>query len=140
MPASAEASAAPSQEPAAEKAASAAPGASTSAPAASEAPSSASQEPESAAAELPAPRPGPFRVQLGSFPTPENADLGIGEVRKHAPDLLGEAKLEVVKATLPEKGEVYRIVTAPPSDFTAARALCEAVKSRGADCMLIRMP
>jgi Flp pilus assembly protein TadD len=91
-------------------------------------------------AELPVPRPGPFRVQLGSFPTPEIADLGVGEVRKQHPQLLGEAKLEVVKASLPEKGDVYRIVTAPPSDLAAARALCEAVKTRGADCMLIRLP
>ena len=101
-------------------------------------------ESETAAAasvvELPSPQPGPYRVQLGSFPNPDIADLGVGELRELHGDLLGEARLEVVKASLPELGDVYRIVTAPPSDRNAARALCEAVKTRGADCILIRQP
>ena len=85
-------------------------------------------------------RPGAFRLQLGSFPSADIADLGAGQIRKRHGDLLGEAKLEVVNASVPEKGEVYRVVTAPPSDADYARALCEALKGRGADCLLVRLP
>ena len=83
--------------------------------------------------------PGNFRVQLGSFAAPDIADLGAGQLREQYADLLADARLEVVKASLPDRGDVWRIVTAP-ANFETARALCEELKGRGADCLPIRLP
>jgi len=81
-----------------------------------------------------------FRVQLGSFPTAENAELGSGQIRKRHADLLAASELQIVKGAVPDRGEVWRVVTAPASGYDAARALCESFRIRGADCILVRLP
>lgn len=98
-------------------------------------------EPEAAPARRAAAPGAPaFRVQLGSFPTAENAELGAGQLRKRHTDLLAASELQVVKGAVPDRGEVWRVVTAPASGYDAARALCESFRVRGADCILVRLP
>ena len=84
-----------------------------------------------------------FRVQLGAFSNPENADRGWRELRDAHPDLLGEMEFDVSlhinKVDLgSDKGIVFRVQAGPFSELDEARTLCSQLKSREVGCFLVR--
>ena len=84
-----------------------------------------------------------FRVQLGAFSNPENADRGWRELRDAHPDLLGEMEFDVSlhinKVDLgSDKGIVFRVQAGPFSEIDEARTLCSRLQSREVGCFLVR--
>ena len=85
-----------------------------------------------------------FRVQLGAFSNPENADRGWRELRDAHPDLLGEMEFDVSlhinKVNLgSDKGIVFRVQAGPFSEIDEARTLCSRLQSREVGCFLVRL-
>lgn len=83
-----------------------------------------------------------FRVQLGAFSNPENADRGWRQLRDAHPDLLGEMEfdvsLHISKVDLGANiGVVFRVQAGPFSKINDARALCSQLKSREVGCFLV---
>ena len=84
-----------------------------------------------------------FRVQLGAFSNPENADRGWLQLRDAHPDLLGEMEydvsLHISKVDLgPDKGIVFRVQAGPFVEIITAQTLCSELKSREVSCFLVR--
>ena len=84
-----------------------------------------------------------FRVQLGAFSNPENADRGWRQLRDAHPDLLGEMEFDVSlhinKVDLgSDKGIVFRVQAGPFSEIDEARTLCSRLQSREVGCFLVR--
>ena len=82
---------------------------------------------------------GGFRVQLGAFSNPENADRGWRQLRDAHPDLLGamefDVSLQISKVDLgSDVGVVFRVQAGSFSGINAARALCNKLMSRAVDC------
>ncbi len=84
-----------------------------------------------------------FRVQLGAFRNPNNADREWRQLRDAHPDLLGEMEfdvsLHISKVDLgADMGIVFRVQTGPFAEINDARTLCSQLKSREVDCFLVR--
>lgn len=80
-----------------------------------------------------------FRVQLGAFSNPENADRGWRQLRDAHPDLLGamefDVSLQISKVDLgSDVGVVFRVQAGSFSEMNGARALCNKLMSRAVDC------
>ena len=105
-----------------------------------EAPESAAPEPEPAApAETAAATPGVYLVQLASFREIAEADKAWRQLVKRHGDLLNEFTARVERADLgAELGIFYRLRVGPFGGEAAARALCDALKSRNLDCLVVR--
>ncbi len=88
----------------------------------------------------PKPRPashGHYAVQLGAFLVREQAGQTLADLRRAQPALLGKLKSRVVRVDLgPKKGVFYRMLVAPGSSETEARALCRRLKARKIDCLV----
>ena len=106
-------------------------------------PESVAEAPEPA---LPAPEPdaepttgGVYLVQLASFRETAEADKAWRQLAKQHGDLLNEFTARVERADLgAELGVFYRLRVGPFGDEAAASALCDALKSRNLDCLIVR--
>ncbi|MCH9020155.1 MAG: SEL1-like repeat protein [Proteobacteria bacterium] len=83
-----------------------------------------------------------FRVQLGAFSNPQNAQRGWELLRDAHPDLLGDMTIDVSlhinKVDLgAERGVVFRVQAGPFAQETEARSLCGELKNREVGCFLI---
>ncbi|MCH8998090.1 MAG: SEL1-like repeat protein [Proteobacteria bacterium] len=92
--------------------------------------------------DTPSPTEG-FRVQLGAFSNPENAQRGWSLLRDAHPDLLGEMEfdlsLHISKVDLGEEiGVVFRVQAGPFPEETEAEALCSELRNREVGCFLVR--
>jgi cell division protein FtsN len=117
VPATAEISAAPPPEPVAE-----APDPEPVAPA----------ESESATA-------GVYLVQLAAFRESAEADKAWRQLAKQHGDLLSDFTARVERADLgADLGVFYRLRIGPFGGEAAAKALCDALKSRNLDCLVVR--
>lgn len=84
-----------------------------------------------------------FRVQLGAFSNPENANRGWRQLRDAHPDLLGEMEfdvsLHISKVDLGSNiGIVFRVQAGPFSEINDAQTLCSQLMSREVGCFLVR--
>ncbi len=79
-----------------------------------------------------------FRVQLASYRDAGAATRVWHRLAQANPTLLGELKPNVVRADLgPERGVFYRLQAGPLPDRTAAAALCEELKARKLECLVV---
>ena len=83
------------------------------------------------------------RVQLGAFRSLERAERGSDILRKAHPDLLGQLRfdlsLNISRIDLgPDKGVFFRLQAGPYPSATAAGNLCEELKSRSVDCLIVQ--
>ena len=81
-------------------------------------------------------RSGEWRVQLGSFPQPDQATAQWNRLRQAHGELQG-LELTTVRVDLPEKGVWYRLQAGPLTE-TTAKQLCEDLKSKKRDCLVVR--
>ncbi|MSP48399.1 MAG: SPOR domain-containing protein [Alphaproteobacteria bacterium] len=79
---------------------------------------------------------GEWRVQLGSFPAVDQASAQWDRLKKAHTELqpLG---LTTVRVDLGDKGVWFRLQAGPLNE-PAARALCDDLKSRKRDCLVVR--
>ena len=79
---------------------------------------------------------GEWRVQLGSFPAAEQASAQWDRLKKAHAELqpLG---LTTVRVDLGDKGVWYRLQAGPLNE-PGARALCDDLKSKKRDCLVVR--
>jgi len=79
-----------------------------------------------------------FRVQLGSFRSPDEADAGWLEALARAPDLLSPINHFVMRADLgAEKGVYHRLQAGPLPSRDSAESLCGQLETAGLDCFVV---
>jgi len=76
-----------------------------------------------------------FRVQLGTVHSEEAARQEWDRIKRASPDLLGNISATPVRADLPDKGTLYRLVSGPVAD---AERLCAELKRRNVGCFIVR--
>jgi len=112
--------------------------ATTLAPAPAPAPTVASapepSAPENVAATV---QQGP-QVQLAAFRERRLAEEHWRAVSAAHPDLLGDVPHVIVFADLGDRGQYYRLRAGPLSGDAAARALCQSLKQRNVECLIVR--
>ncbi|MDX2028407.1 MAG: SPOR domain-containing protein [Alphaproteobacteria bacterium] len=113
----------------------------TEAPTPSPAPVAAAPEPAPAPAAAPAPAKtaakGKHKIQLASLAEQAAAQKTMGQMQKKYAAILGETKLQVIRADLGGKGVYYRVQSAGLTE-THASSLCAALKKAKASCFLVR--
>ena len=79
---------------------------------------------------------GEWRIQLGSFPAADQATAQWDRLKKTHAELqpLG---LTTVRVDLGDKGVWYRLQAGPLNE-PGARALCDDLKSKKRDCLVVR--
>lgn len=80
-----------------------------------------------------------IRLQLGSFAKAEQAHAAWQHLANHHDDLLGGTRHSVIDADL-GGNKRYRVYAGPYDDMRAAVSVCETLKQRRADCLLLRRP
>jgi len=76
-------------------------------------------------------------IQLAAFLTESRAELAWRELSSRHPDLLGDLPYRISRiATSGESGAVYGLQVGPMPDEDEARAICNVLKARSADCFL----
>jgi len=88
----------------------------------------------------PTPAPAPaFGAQVGSFRTEAEARREWERLQRRHPDQFGGRTARVVPADLGARGVFHRVhVLARTAG--EAQALCRAVKPRGVDCLVLKLP
>lgn len=97
----------------------------------------ATPSPEAAPAAAKTAASGSYRVQLGALRSEASADDQWRKLQKAHPDLLGSLSPTVVKVDLGDKGTFYRLQAGALSE-AAAKKLCEDMKNRKADCIVVK--
>ena len=95
-------------------------------------------EPKVQAANAPDPQTtsGIWRVQLAAVSSQEKARAEWTRIKARNDDLLGALVLNVQSVKL-DRGIYYRIQTGPLPDRVASRNLCDRLKARDQDCLVI---
>jgi len=78
------------------------------------------------------------QVQLAAFRERRLAEEQWRAVSAAHPDLLGDVPHVIVFADLGDRGQYYRLRAGPLSGDAAARALCQALKQRNVECLIVR--
>ena len=93
--------------------------------------------PESAVVKPPALAGGaPWKVQLASLREQTKAEAGWQRLQHANQDLLHGLLLHVQQAKL-SKGTFYRVQAGPLADRASAASLCNSLKSRNQDCLIV---
>ncbi|MEE8516726.1 MAG: SPOR domain-containing protein, partial [Alphaproteobacteria bacterium] len=83
-------------------------------------------------------KPG-YRVQIFALTSDAAVRKAWPRLQKAHPDLLGGLNLKVVRTTRgPRKGIVYRMQVGTLSSAAAALKLCDRLRQRNLDCILVR--
>ena len=90
------------------------------------------------AAALPEATTGGFVVQLISIRSRDRARPAWTKLQKAHPALLGNRELSIQKADLGDRGVYYRVRTGFFAERASARDLCNALKTRGQDCLVTK--
>ncbi|HLF59382.1 MAG TPA: SPOR domain-containing protein, partial [Alphaproteobacteria bacterium] len=80
---------------------------------------------------------GSYRVQLAALRSEAAADTEWKKLQKSFPDLLSSLSPNVVKVDLQGKGTFYRLQAGGLSE-SAAKDLCEELKRRKAECIVVK--
>jgi hypothetical protein len=79
---------------------------------------------------------GPY-IQLGAYRTTEEANAAWDRVQQGAGELLSGLTPVIVATDLRGRGRYYRLRVGQPSPTTAGQ-LCQALRSKGITCVLLR--
>ena len=77
-----------------------------------------------------------WRIQLIAVKSQENAETVWEKMQQTNEDLLEDLTLHVQQAEL-SKGTFYRVQAGPLADRTTAAGLCDSLKSRNQDCLIV---
>ncbi|MEN3950434.1 SPOR domain-containing protein [Iodidimonas sp. SYSU 1G8] len=75
-------------------------------------------------------------VQLGAYASNDAAMQAWSDVSRKFGDAVGGASPQVVKISVPGKGDLYRLVIGPYGSRDQATQVCVQLKSRGRDCIV----
>ena len=89
-------------------------------------------------AALPDATTGGFVVQLAALRAKDGARPAWTRLQKAHPELLGDRELTIQKADLGDRGIFYRVQAGFFADRAGARVLCNALKARGQDCLVVK--
>jgi hypothetical protein len=93
---------------------------------------------QSAAARKTAKRHTAYQVQFAAYHTGARAERGWRELRRAAPDLLGVLGHTVSKARNSKSAkQLHRLRTLAYADRAPAQALCEKLKRRDVECLVV---
>ena len=98
------------------------------------APSAAVPQQKSAA--KPTPVAGPYRVQIGSFRSPADAEQAMGKSSRRHKDLLATLQPFIAEANLGARGTYYRLQYGAFVKSSEAKSLCKSLKAAGTDCLV----
>ncbi|MEE8500574.1 MAG: SPOR domain-containing protein [Kiloniellales bacterium] len=101
-------------------------------------PAAASREPAPLVAALPDARTSGFVVQLAALRAKDGARPAWTRLQKAYPALLGDRELTIQEADLGDRGIFYRVQAGFFADRAGARGLCNALKARGQDCLVVK--
>lgn len=79
-----------------------------------------------------------YWVQFASFAEAGKSKSMWSSLQEDHADLLAERELSLHAAEIEDRGTYYRVRTGPFADAQASNSLCEAMQTRGQDCMIIR--
>ncbi|WOF73875.1 tetratricopeptide repeat protein [Parvibaculaceae bacterium PLY_AMNH_Bact1] len=82
------------------------------------------------------PAPRGFRVQIGSFRSASDATAAWDKTVAAHQELIGQRQPYIVEVDLGARGIFYRLQIGPLHSSNEAKALCNALKARGQDCIL----
>ncbi len=89
-------------------------------------------------AALPEAKTGGFVVQLISIRSRDRTRPAWTKLQKAHPALLGNRELTIQKADLGDRGVYYRVRAGFFAERASARDLCNALKTRGQDCLVTK--
>ena len=81
---------------------------------------------------------GHFRIQLGSFRSSGSAESGWRQLLSQNRDIFGVLDHSVEQADLGSRGIYYRLQAGSFANADVAKILCDEVKARDADCLVVR--
>jgi cell division septation protein DedD len=81
---------------------------------------------------------GAYLIQLAALKSGDDARSAWGRLQKAHPALLGEPELAIQEVDLGERGIFYRIQAGYFPDRASALELCNALKARGQDCLVVK--
>ncbi len=87
---------------------------------------------------MPEAKTGGFVVQLISIRSRARARPAWTRLQKKHPALLGDRELAIQKADLGDRGIFYRIRAGFFADRASASRVCNALKTRGQDCLVTK--
>ena len=82
------------------------------------------------------PAPRGLRVQIGSFRSASDATSAWDKTVAAHQELIGQRQPYIVEADLGARGIFYRLQIGPLHSGNEAKALCNALKARGQDCII----
>ncbi|MHA1151381.1 MAG: SPOR domain-containing protein [Alphaproteobacteria bacterium] len=101
-------------------------------------PTVATSEPAPRVAALPEAKTGGFVVQLAALKAKDSARPAWARLQKAHPALLGDRDLAIQRVDLGDRGIFYRVQAGFFVERTGARDLCNALKARGQDCLVVK--
>lgn len=81
--------------------------------------------------------PGGYRVQLASLKSAADAHKVSDKLKRSYGEVLGAVSLSVMQVNLGDRGTYFRVMAGPMSQNSASQ-VCDALKQRGAACILAR--
>lgn len=81
---------------------------------------------------------GRYLVQLSSLSAPLSARKEWTRLQKAFPDLFGERELVLEKRVIAGRGTFYRVQTGRYEALKEARAVCDTLKAKKQDCLVIK--
>ena len=81
---------------------------------------------------------GAYLIQLAALKSGDDARSAWGRLQKAHPALLGEPELAIQEVDLGERGIFYRVQAGYFVDRARALDLCNALKARGQDCLVVK--
>ena len=100
--------------------------------------SAATGEPAPQVAALPEAKAGDYVVQLAALRVKDSARPAWTQMQKAHPALLGDRELAIQKVDLGDRGIFYRVQAGFFTDRAGASELCNALKARGQDCLVVK--
>ncbi len=79
-----------------------------------------------------------YAVQLSSLKTKAQAEREFERLRADYPALLRDIELVVREGSVTNRGIFFRVLTSRFEDAGDARSLCEGLRDRGQDCLVVR--
>ena len=79
-----------------------------------------------------------FRVQLAALRSRAAAEAAWRRLKRANGDLLGALEAEVTRVDLADKGIFYRLRAGPLASAAKAKALCNRLKARNLDCLVVK--
>jgi len=98
----------------------------------------AASEPAPQIAALPDAKTGGFVVQLAALRVKDGARPAWARLQKAHPALLGDRELAIQRVDLGDRGIFYRVQAGFFVERAGASDLCNALKARGQDCLVVK--